>query len=119
MSMRPRVFVASSSEGLGIARALQSGLDRDAEITVWDQDVFHPSEYILENTVITTSGMGWDPLLVFSHTVLGAENILFAVDYPFGSYARDSAWMDAVPLPEADKEMIYSGNAERVFSLNA
>jgi len=78
-----------------------------------------PSEYILENTVITTSGMGWDPLLVFSHTVLGAENILFAVDYPFGSYARDSAWMDAVPLPEADKEMIYSGNAERVFSLNA
>ncbi len=77
-----------------------------------------PSEYIRENTVITTSGMGWDPLLLFSHSVLGAENILFAVDYPFGSYASDSAWMDAIPLPEADKEMIYSKNAERVFSLN-
>ena len=78
-----------------------------------------PSEYIRENMVITTSGMSWDPLLLFSHSVLGAQNILFAVDYPFGDYARDSAWMDAIPLPEADKEMIYSKNAERVFSLNA
>ncbi len=78
-----------------------------------------PSDYIRENTVITTSGMGWDPLLLFSHSVLGAENILFAVDYPFGNYARDSAWMDAIPLPEADKELIYSRNAERIFSLNA
>jgi len=78
-----------------------------------------PSEYLRENTVITTSGMAWDELLLFSHSVLGPENILFAVDYPFGNYAADSAWMDAVPLPEADKELIYSGNAERVFSLNA
>ena len=78
-----------------------------------------PSEYILENTVITTSGMAWDPLLLFSHSVLGPENILFAVDYPFGNYARDAQWMDAAPLPEADKEMIYSRNAERIFNLNA
>jgi 5-carboxyvanillate decarboxylase len=78
-----------------------------------------PSDYIKENTVITTSGMAWDPILMLSHTVLGADNILFAVDYPFGSYERDSAWMDAVDLPEADKHKIYSGNAERIFSLNA
>lgn len=78
-----------------------------------------PSEYIKDNTVITTSGMAWDPLLLFAHAALGAENILFAVDYPFGSYAPDSAWMDAVPLPESDKEMIYSRNAERVFNLTA
>ena len=77
-----------------------------------------PSEYIRENMVITTSGMSWGPLLLFSHSVLGAENILFAVDYPFGDYARDSAWMDAISLPQADKEMIYSRNAERVFSLS-
>jgi 2,3-dihydroxybenzoate decarboxylase len=67
--------------------------------------------------VITTSGMGWDPILLLSHSVLGADNILFAVDYPFGDYSRDSAWMDAAPLPEADKVKIYSTNAERVFHL--
>ena len=78
-----------------------------------------PSEYIKDNMVITTSGMAWDPVLLFAHAALGVENILFAVDYPFGSYAPDTAWMDNVPLPETDKQMIYSGNAERVFNLNA
>ena len=78
-----------------------------------------PSQYIRDNTVITTSGMAWDPLLEFAHAVLGAHNILFAVDYPFGSYVRDARWMDAVALPEADKVLIYSGNAERVFALQA
>ena len=77
-----------------------------------------PSDYIRENVVITTSGMGWDPVLLFSHAVLGRESILFAVDYPYGDYAHDTAWMDAVDLPDEDKALIYSGNAERVFSLN-
>jgi 2,3-dihydroxybenzoate decarboxylase len=76
-----------------------------------------PSEYLRQNTVISTSGMSWDPLLVFAHSVLGAENIMFATDYPFGNYAADTEWMDTVPLPEADKRLIYSGNAERVFNL--
>lgn len=76
-----------------------------------------PSYYLKENTVISTSGMGWDPLLVFAHSVLGVENIMFATDYPFGNYASDTEWMDAVPLPEADKHLIYSGNAERIFNM--
>ena len=68
--------------------------------------------------LITTSGMGWDPALLLSHSVLGAENIMFAVDYPFGNYARDTAWFDAIDLPEADKRLIYSGNAERIYTLS-
>ena len=76
-----------------------------------------PSEYVRENMLITTSGMAWDPALLLSHSVLGAENIMFAVDYPFGDYARDTAWFDAIDLPEADKRLIYSGNAERVYNL--
>lgn len=76
-----------------------------------------PSEYVRENMLITTSGMAWDPALLLSHSVLGAENIMFAVDYPFGNYARDTAWFDAIDLPEADKRLIYSGNAERIYSL--
>lgn len=77
-----------------------------------------PSEYVRENMLITTSGMAWDPALLLSHTVLGAENIMFAVDYPFGNYARDTAWFDAIDLPEADKRLIYSGNAERIYNLS-
>ena len=47
--MRPSVFLASSSEGLPVSYALQTGLDKAAEITVWTQNVFSPSQYILES----------------------------------------------------------------------
>jgi hypothetical protein len=47
--MMPRVFIGSSSEGLGVASAIQADLDDDAEVTVWNQDVFKPGEYTLES----------------------------------------------------------------------
>lgn len=51
MNIRPRVFIGSSSEGLDTAHALQNTLEKNAEITVWDQDVFKPSEFILESLI--------------------------------------------------------------------
>lgn len=47
--MKPAVFIGSSSEGLPVAYALQNNLEQTAEITVWDQDAFRASEFILES----------------------------------------------------------------------
>jgi hypothetical protein len=49
--MKPRIFIACSREALDVADALQENMARDAEVTVWDQDVFQPSSYTLEDLV--------------------------------------------------------------------
>ena len=76
-----------------------------------------PSEYFMENFVITTSGMFWDPILMLSHKVLGADRIMFGVDYPFASNEGGVKWFDGADLSEADKIKIYELNARRVFHL--
>ena len=77
-----------------------------------------PSEYFLDNFVITTSAMFWDPILELSIKVLGADRILFGVDYPFAPGDVGTRWLDAAPIGHADRKMIFSENARRVFHIS-
>jgi predicted nucleotide-binding protein len=43
-ALRPRVFIASSVEGLPIAEAIAVDMQYVADVTIWDQGVFHLSE---------------------------------------------------------------------------
>jgi 5-carboxyvanillate decarboxylase len=76
-----------------------------------------PSEYFHNNFYVTTSGMYWDPAFLFTMQVLGAERILFAVDYPQESAEIAVKFMDAVPISETDREKIYHVNAEKLLKL--
>jgi len=74
-------------------------------------------EYFKRNFVITTSGVE-DPLaLEYSVKKLGAENVMWAIDYPYQPTAPAVAFMDAAPLNDADKAKVYYQNAERIFHI--
>ena len=76
-----------------------------------------PSEYFKRNFVITTSGQESHLALDFSIKALGADNVLWAIDYPYQPSAPAVAFMDSAPISDSDKAKIYHQNAERVFHI--
>ena len=112
----PRLTVVLGHMGEGIPFWLDR-LDQVSSRAGMPALKMRPSEYFKDNFMITTSAMFWDPVLMFCHSVLGPERLMFAVDSPFASSEQGTRWMDATPLSNSDKRKIYQENAERVFSL--
>lgn len=76
-----------------------------------------PSEYIRRNFAVTTSGMNWGPSVKFAIDALGADKVMFAIDYPFVDSGLSVRQMDAIDISADDKAAIYHRNAERIFRI--
>lgn len=74
-------------------------------------------EYFLHNFHITTSGFFTDPPLLLAMQVMGADRIMFSVDYPFSTNEQGRAFLDHASISPADKEKISHLNAERLLRL--
>lgn len=57
----------------------------------------------------------------FLHMVrtFGADRLLFGTDSPWSDQRESIDWMNALPLPEADKNAILGGNAARLLEIDA
>jgi 2,3-dihydroxybenzoate decarboxylase len=77
-----------------------------------------PSEYLRQNVYITSSGMAWEPALLFVHAVQGADRLMYAMDYPYQFVPEEVAVTDRLPISDEDKRKFYQLNAERLFKLN-
>jgi tetratricopeptide (TPR) repeat protein len=75
--MKPRLFIGSARENIEIAYAAQQNLHDSAEITVWDQGIFNPSQSNLESLLSALDGFDIG-LFIFAPDDLvkirGAEN---------------------------------------------
>jgi 2,3-dihydroxybenzoate decarboxylase len=76
-----------------------------------------PSDYVKENLYITTSGMAWEPPILYAQSVLGVDRVLYAMDYPYQFVPEEVAVTDNLPISDADKKKLYQSNAEKVFNL--
>jgi 2,3-dihydroxybenzoate decarboxylase len=75
------------------------------------------SAYLRENFHYTTSGMGWTPVIMFVHQVIGIDRLLYAMDYPYQYVPEEVIEQDNLPLSAADKRQFFQTNAERLFAL--
>jgi predicted TIM-barrel fold metal-dependent hydrolase len=78
-----------------------------------------PSEYFQRNFAITTSGVE-DPLaLRYCIDRIGADHIMWAIDYPYQPTSPAVAFLESAPISETDREQIAYKNAERIFRIAA
>jgi uncharacterized protein len=74
-------------------------------------------EYFLQNFFITTSGFFTDPPLLLALQTMGADRIIFSVDYPYSTNEQGRVFLDSASISPADKEKISHLNAERLLKL--
>jgi predicted TIM-barrel fold metal-dependent hydrolase len=78
-----------------------------------------PLEYLRDNLLVTTSGNWFEPAFVCTLLALGAENILFAVDWPYEANKTGVEFLKKISISDADREKIAHANVERVLRIKA
>jgi len=75
-------------------------------------------EQFCRNFYVTTSGNFSTPALLCSMMEMGADRILFSVDYPWKENDAGVRWIEDAPFSAEDKEKILSGNAKRLLHMD-
>jgi 5-carboxyvanillate decarboxylase len=78
-----------------------------------------PSEYVLNNIWITTSGMNYDTQVQMCIKVMGLERVMYAIDYPFEKQGEAVGLLEAMQLTEEQKQLFCERTARRVFKITA
>jgi 5-carboxyvanillate decarboxylase len=76
-----------------------------------------PSDYLRRNVWYTTSGMAWQPGIMFVRDVMGADRVLYAMDYPYQYVANEVRHQDELPLDAGALREFFEGIATRLFHL--
>jgi len=75
------------------------------------------SAYLRENVHYTVSGFNFLPAFLDLLLEVGVDRIMFSADHPYASMEEARAFLDRLPVSDADRERIAHGNAERLLGL--
>jgi 2,3-dihydroxybenzoate decarboxylase len=76
-----------------------------------------PIEYLKENMLVTTSGNWYPPAFHCTMAALGADNILFAADWPYEPNTDAMKFLNDLCISDLDKEKVAHLNAERILRM--
>ena len=76
-----------------------------------------PTDYLRDNFAVSTSGMDDPDVLAFVIGKIGAENVMFAIDYPYEDSATATTFLADAHLTTEQRELVSHGNAERLFRI--
>jgi 2,3-dihydroxybenzoate decarboxylase len=109
---RLKIILGHLGEGLPFSLwRIDMALQRQGNRATPFRDTFR------EHFWITTSGNFSTPALLCCVLEMGADRILFSVDYPFVLNPPGTEWMATIPLGPEDREKIYGGNARRLLRI--
>jgi len=95
-------------------------------INHWFEDIKKPlgldckltiRQYFERNLWITTSGHFSTTTLQFCMQEVGADRIMFSIDYPFENFADACDWWDGMHMNGSDKKKMGRDNAKALFKL--
>jgi 2,3-dihydroxybenzoate decarboxylase len=76
-----------------------------------------PLQYMRENLLVTTSGNWYEPAFLCTLLALGADNILFAIDWPYEANKTGIEFLRNISISDGDRQKIAHLNAERLLGL--
>ncbi len=99
--MKPSMFIGSSVEGLALARAVQSELQYDIYVTLWNQSIFTPSRSTLDSLLDIAGSFDFG-IFIFSpddlvetrgvKTLTVRDNVLFECGLFFSGLGKESCF---------------------------
>jgi 2,3-dihydroxybenzoate decarboxylase len=75
------------------------------------------AHYLRDNFYITTSGAFRTQALTDVILEVGADRVLYSVDYPYEDMGEATEWFDNTPISEPDRLKIAHSNARQLFRL--
>ncbi len=75
------------------------------------------SAYLRENVHYTISGFNFLPAFLDLFLEVGVDRIMFSADHPYASMKEARAFLDRLPVSDADRQRIAHGNAERLLGM--
>ncbi len=113
-----QVILGHLGEGLPyMLPRLQHRLDMQREGAKGSKAKRRPSYYFANNFFVTTSGHFHTKPFLEAVDQIGADRVLFSVDYPYEQMDAGCRWFDDMRFDEKLKMQIGRDNANRLFNL--